>query len=95
MIGFLITVQGLRAILFVGLVVFGLGMLFAAARRAGTTSRRSEFAVSILITAVLVGLAFLIQSESESPKFRTGMFAALLLIALINSRELPCFGFVS
>ena len=82
--GFLITVQGLRAILFVGLVVFGLGMLFGAARRAGNLSRRSEFAVSTLITAVLVGLAFLIQSESESPKFRTGMLAALLLIALIN-----------
>ena len=83
-IGFLITVQGLRAILFVGLVVLGVGVLFAAARRAGTASRRSEFAVSVLITAVLVALAFLIQSESESPKFRTSMFAALLLIALIN-----------
>jgi ribose/xylose/arabinose/galactoside ABC-type transport system permease subunit len=83
-LGFLITVQGLRAILFVGLVVFGLGALFVAARQAGTTSRRSEFAVSTLISVVLVGLAFLIQSQSVSPKFRTGMFAALLLIALIN-----------
>jgi ribose/xylose/arabinose/galactoside ABC-type transport system permease subunit len=83
-LGLLLTVQGLRAILFVGLVVFGIGTLFAAARRAGSTSRRSEFAVSVLITAVMVWLAFLIQSESQSPKFRTGMFAALLLIALIN-----------
>ncbi|MEX0667259.1 MAG: hypothetical protein WD313_02895 [Acidimicrobiia bacterium] len=83
-IGFLLTVQGLRAILFVGLVVFGIGILYAAARRAGNTSRLSAFAVSVLITAVLVGLAFLTQSESQAPKFRTGMFAALLLIALIN-----------
>jgi ribose/xylose/arabinose/galactoside ABC-type transport system permease subunit len=83
-LGFLITVQGLRAILFVALVVFGLGALFVAARQAGTTSRRSEFVVSTLISVVLVGLAFLIQAQSVSPKFRTGMFAALLLIALIN-----------
>lgn len=83
-IGLLLTVQGLRAILFVGLVVFGIGALFATARRAGRTSRRSEFAISVLITAVFVGLAFLIQSESQAPKFRTGMFAVLLLIALIN-----------
>ena len=83
-VGFLLTVQGLRAILFVGLVVFGIGILFSAARRAGRSSRRSEFAISILITAVLVGLAFLIQSESQAPKFRTSMFAALLLFALIN-----------
>lgn len=83
-IGLLLTVQGLRAILFVGLVVFGIGTLFAAARRAGRTSRRSEFATSGLITAVFVGLAFFIQSESQNPKFRTGMFAVLLLIALIN-----------
>jgi simple sugar transport system permease protein len=80
---FLLTVQGLRAILFVGLVVFGIGTLFAAARRAGRSSRRSEFAVSVLITAVLVGFAFLIQSESVAPKFRAGMFPVLLLIALI------------
>jgi ribose/xylose/arabinose/galactoside ABC-type transport system permease subunit len=83
-IGFLITVQGLRAILFVGLVIFGLGVLFAAARRAGSTSRRSEFAIATLISIVLVGLAFLIQSESQSPKFRTGMFATLLLVALMT-----------
>ena len=83
-LGFLLTVQGLRAILFVGLVVFGLGTLFVAARRAGLTSRRSEFAISVLITAVLVGLAFLIQSESQAPKFRTSMFATLLLVALIT-----------
>lgn len=83
-VGFLLTVQGLRAILFVGLVVLGIGTLFAAARRAGRISRHSEFAISVVITAVLVGLAFLIQSESQAPKFRTSMFAALLLIALIN-----------
>jgi ribose/xylose/arabinose/galactoside ABC-type transport system permease subunit len=83
-IGFLLTVQGLRAILFVGLVVFGLGTLFVAARRAGTASRRSEFVISLLITAVLVGLAFLIQSESQAAKFRTGALAVLLLVALIN-----------
>jgi ribose/xylose/arabinose/galactoside ABC-type transport system permease subunit len=83
-VGFLLTVQGLRAILFVGLVVFGLGTLFSAARRAGRTSRRSEFAISVLITAVMVGLAFLIQSESQAPKFRTSMFAALLLVALVT-----------
>ena len=87
-IGFLITVQGLRAILFVGLVVFGLGMLFAAARRAGRTSRRSEFAMSIVDHGwCWSDWRFSFSPSPQSPKFRTGMFAALLLVALINSRN--------
>ncbi len=83
-LGFLITVQGLRAILFVGLVVFGLGTLFVAARRAGTTSRRSEFAVSHIDQRGPGGTGVSNSIQSVSPKFRTGLFAALLLIALIN-----------
>ncbi len=83
-VGFLLTVQGLRAILFAGLVAFGIGNLFAAGHRAGISSPTSEFAVALVITAVLVALAFLVQSESQAPKFRTGAFAVLLLVALIN-----------
>lgn len=83
-LGFLLTVQGLRAILFVGLVVVGIGALLAAARQAAPTSRLAEFAISVVTTAVIVGIAFLVQSESETPKFRSGMFAVLLSIAAVT-----------
>lgn len=82
-LGLLLTVQGLRAILFVGLAISGVGLLVAAARRARSDSAAAEFMLTVLISAVIVGLAFFVQGQSESPKFRSGLFASLLLIALV------------
>lgn len=82
-LGFLLTVQGLRAILFVGLVAVGLGLLFGAARRGGSSLFR--FVVALIISAVLVGIAFLIRAESQAVRFRSTAFAVLLLIALVNA----------
>jgi ribose/xylose/arabinose/galactoside ABC-type transport system permease subunit len=82
-LGFLLTVQGLRAILFVGLVAVGLVMLFGAARRGGSSFFR--FVVSMIISAVLVGVAFLVKGESQAVRFRSTAFAVLLLVALVNA----------
>jgi ribose/xylose/arabinose/galactoside ABC-type transport system permease subunit len=83
-LGFLLTVQGLRAILFVGLTVVGMGTLLIATRRAEPASPWAAFTLSALISAMLVGIAFLVQAESQATKFRSQLFAVLLLVALVN-----------
>jgi ribose/xylose/arabinose/galactoside ABC-type transport system permease subunit len=82
-VGFLLTVQGLRAVLLVGGAVVGVAMLMLAGRRARSASRTSQFLLMTLTSAVLVGMAFFIQSESSARKFRAELFAVLLLTALL------------
>lgn len=78
---FLVTEQGLRAILFVMLAMAGAVLLLMAANRAGATSQLMGSAV-LLATAIAVGLtAFFIRSESVTPKFRTQVFTVMLVIA--------------
>jgi len=78
----LLTEQGLRAILLVGLAVAGLITLLIAAAQARKDSDVTGSTVLAYVAAVVVALAFIIQSEANSPKFRTEFFAALLLAAL-------------
>ena len=79
----LLTEQGLRAILFVGLAAAGVVYLLIAASRAQKISEASGTAVSLIAVAVTVVLAFVTQSEATSVKFRTELFSALLLVALV------------
>ncbi len=81
-IGFLLTVQGLRALLFMGLVTAGMILVIGAAR-AAQASPVTQLAVSVLAAALLVVVAFVVQSEGDSRKIRAEMFAAILILALM------------
>ncbi len=82
-LGFLLTAQGLRAIAFAGLVIFGAILLLLAARNAGKTSPRTQMILTALTSIVVVALAFIVQSEADSRKFRAEFFAVLLATAFV------------
>ena len=77
-ISFLITVQAARVILFGGLALLGIMLLWSTARRV-----QPAVTVSLAISAAIVVLAFFIQSESASRKLRVELFTVLLLVALL------------
>ncbi len=81
-IGFLLTVQGLRAILFAGLVILGVIALLTAARRA-EGSPVTTMAVTVLTAIVVAGVGFVVQAEAASRKFRAEFFAWMMLAALL------------
>ncbi|MBT8208672.1 MAG: hypothetical protein KJO18_10385, partial [Acidimicrobiia bacterium] len=82
-IGFLLTVQGLRAIAYTGLVVTGLIMLLGAARSAGESSPRTQLLITTITSIAIVVLAFVIQGQATSRKFRAEFFAVLLGLATL------------
>ena len=77
-ISFLVTVQAARVILFGGLALLGIMLLWSTARRV-----QPAVTVSLAISAAIVVLAFFIQSESASRKLRVELFTVLLLVALL------------
>jgi ribose/xylose/arabinose/galactoside ABC-type transport system permease subunit len=79
----LLTEQGIRAILFVGLAAAGLVLLLLASSRAGASSQTGRSAVLVLVAAVTAALAFFIRSESGTHKFRTEVFSVMLLTAAL------------
>ncbi len=81
-LGILLTVQGLRAILFSGLVILGVLMLLIAARKADS-SPITRFLITVLTSAVIAAVGFVIQSEALSRKFRAEFFAWIMLSALV------------
>ena len=81
-LGILLTVQGLRAILFSGLVILGVLMLLIAARKADE-SPITRFLITVLTAGVIAAVGFVIQSEAMSRKFRAEFFAWIMLSALV------------
>jgi simple sugar transport system permease protein len=79
----LLTEQGLRALLLVGLVVGGMMLLAIAAFRAGLVSALSRSAVLLVSVALTVWLAYMVQVESNSSKFRAQLFTVMLVGALV------------
>ena len=79
-VGFLLTVQGLRAILFGGLAILGVIALALAARQA-RSSPITQFAITVLTSASIAVLAFVVQSEATSEKLRAVLFAWLIMAA--------------
>ena len=77
------TVQGFRATLFLVFVGAGYALLAIGAYEAKRTSPASKTLVSLLIAAITVALAFFVQSESESEKFRSEAFSVMLVVALL------------
>lgn len=82
-LGFLLTVQGLRAIAFAGLAVVGLILLLAAAREAGKESANAQLLINTIAAAAVVALAFIVQGQADSRKFRAEFFAVLLAAAFV------------
>jgi len=79
----LVTEQGLRAILFVGLATAGLTFMTIGVRRASTQSQLTKSAGLAVVSTSLIVLSFVIRSESSSVKFRGGAFAVLLVVAVL------------
>ena len=82
-IGFLLTVQGFRAAIFVVGAIAGVLLPVMVARGPSKDSPITQFVVMLLASAIVVVIAFVIQSESSSSKFRAELFAVLLLVALV------------
>lgn len=82
-IGFLLTVQGFRAIAYTGLVIAGLIILLGAARTAGKTSPQTQLALTVVSAVAVAVLAFIVQSQADSRKFRAEFFAVLLGAAAV------------
>ncbi len=81
-LGLLLTVQGLRALLFGGCVVLGAVMLLGAARRPDT-SPVTRFAITAVTGLSVAVVGFVIQAEALSRKYRAEFFAWIMAAAVI------------
>jgi ribose/xylose/arabinose/galactoside ABC-type transport system permease subunit len=82
-VGFLLTVQGLRAILFGALAITGLVFLLLAGRRGAGVSPLSRFLAMALAAVAVAVLTFFIQSQATSRRFRAEVFGLLLGVAVL------------
>jgi ribose/xylose/arabinose/galactoside ABC-type transport system permease subunit len=78
-----VTVQGLRAIIFMVLVAVAAGYVAIAIYRSREVSAATKAAVIGLAGVATFLVALFIQSESESQKFRTELFGVLSILALV------------
>lgn len=79
----LTTEQGLRAILFIGLSALGFLSLMVGVHQAGRTSRLSASAITVGTAVIGLLMAFFVQSESESEKFRNEAFSIILVLSAL------------
>lgn len=77
------TTQGVRAILYVGLAVAGLGLLAMASQRALSVNPATKFVATSALALGVVVVAVTIFLDSEAAKFRSSLFTILLTIALL------------
>ncbi len=79
----LVTEQGLRAILFVGLGAAGAILLLMAANAAGRDSQSMRSLILLITAAATAAFAFFIRSQSTANKFRSEVLAVMLVIAAV------------
>jgi len=79
----LTTVQALRTIAMLVLAGGGLLLMLAARGQAAKTSRRAQLLIGTLASVSIVVLAIVVRADSAAPRFRTGMFSAMILAAVI------------
>ncbi|MGI9624429.1 MAG: ABC transporter permease [Acidimicrobiales bacterium] len=77
------TVQGFRATVYLIFSAAGASFLMLAAYQAKKISATTKTAVSLLTAVLLVIMAFFVQSESQSVKFRAEAFSDMLVVALL------------
>jgi ribose/xylose/arabinose/galactoside ABC-type transport system permease subunit len=78
-----VTEQGLRAILFILLVAAAATFVSIANYRAREISVMTKSAVLGLASVVTFAIGLFVQSESQSTKFRTELFAMLAILSLL------------
>ena len=79
----LTTVEALRTIAMILLGGGGLIFMLSARGEAGRSNRNVQFMVGSLVSVSVVVLAVVVRADSATRRFRTGMFAAMMLGALI------------
>ena len=79
----LTTVQALRTISMILLGGGGIILMLAARGEAARVSRNVQLLVGALVSAAVIVLAVVIRADSAATRFRTGMFAAMILGAVI------------
>ncbi len=78
----LTTVQALRAMGMLVLAGGGLTFMMIARGIAGKTSKRWQLYIGLLVSVAVVVLAFVVRADSGTVRFRTGMFAAMMIGAI-------------
>jgi ribose/xylose/arabinose/galactoside ABC-type transport system permease subunit len=77
------THQGLRATLFLVFIAAGATAMFLALARARRVGAATRSVVVGAFAATLVVMAFFVQSQSESTKFRAEAFSVILAVAML------------
>ena len=77
------TTQGVRAILFVGLVALGMTFLAIASQAALSVNPATKFAVTTVMAVAIVVIAATIFFDSEAEKFRSALAPALLFAGVL------------
>lgn len=77
------TTQGVRAILYVGLVTVGITLIAMASQAALSISPATKFAATAAMSAAVGLIAFTVFIDSEAPKFRASLFSVMLFVAVI------------
>lgn len=75
----LATVQAVRAISMLLLASLGLGVMLNARGRAAKLNRSWQLYIGLITAAAMTVLAFAIRNDSGAPRFRTGMFSAVMI----------------
>jgi simple sugar transport system permease protein len=78
----LTTVQALRAIGMLVLAGSGLTFMMIARGMAGRTNKRWQLIIGLLVAVAVVVLGFVVRADSSAVRFRTGMFAAMMIGAM-------------
>jgi ribose/xylose/arabinose/galactoside ABC-type transport system permease subunit len=78
----LTTVQAFRAVVVVALGAFGVLTLLRARGAAAAVSRKGQLLIGLIAAAAIVAIAISVRAEASAVRFRTGLFAALLLAAI-------------
>jgi simple sugar transport system permease protein len=79
----LTTVQALRAIGMLLLGGAGLTFMMMARGMAGRINKRWQLVIGLLVAAAVLVLAFVIRADSDTVRFRTGMFGAMIIGACL------------
>ncbi len=80
---FPLTTQGVRAMLYVGLVAAGLGLLALASQKALSVNPATKFVATAAVAAGTALVAITVFLDSESEKFRSSLFTIVLVLALL------------
>ena len=79
----LATVQAMRAIAMVALAALAFATLLRARARAGKVSHRQQLIIGLLTALALGAVAFVVRGDSGAIRFRTGLFTALIVGAVL------------